>query len=296
MFQTNVTQTNNLTFGAIRADFLHNNFIVNSLVHANIYISLAAVFIAYLSNIVLDKSQDFFLCIASFSVMFLIYTANRFSDIVEDEINAPNRVNFIKRHGKIFLYGSLVLFIGSIIYGLFVQPMTALFMAFPILIGALYSFAGLKKFFLVKNLTVGLGWASLPMINASYYQTYSVSIICFAIFVGVTWLINSIIFDVKDIAGDKANGVITLPVRWGLKKTKLFCVMLNVCLLGFLATLLILNVLPAIFAILFLLNAHIFSYILLAKPTNNPLFYGLFVDGEFIAVTMVFGLVINFVN
>jgi 4-hydroxybenzoate polyprenyltransferase len=113
-------------------------------------------------------------------------------------------------------------------------------------------------------------------------------ILSFTFFVGVCWLINSTIFDIKDIAGDHAQNVKTLPVQIGLANTKLFCAILNVILVLFLSILVITNILPSLFVVMFFINAYIFAYIFLAKAKNNPLFYGIFVDGEFIAFTIIF--------
>lgn len=295
MLTTETIRENGIFNKRLNENFYQDSFWLNSLVSANLFISTAALFVSFFANLILDKPQNFFLNLSSFAVMFLIYTANRFSDIEEDEINSPKRVLFVKKHGRTFLFSSLVLFFGVLVYALLSNLLTAFFIVLPLTIGILYSFAGLKRFFLVKNLTVGCGWGILPLINASYYNVYSFEVLFYAVLCGAFWTINSTVFDIKDIVGDKSQNVVTMPVKFGPGKTKLFCFVLNLIMLLSLAFLLFNELLPSLFLIFGVINFYLFIYIYLAKEKNNPWFYGILVDGEFVFVGLLFVLT-NFLS
>lgn len=269
---------------------MHKQFLEN-LVHSNLYISCAAVAVSYATNILLEKPQTLILALMPFSIMFFIYMANRFSDLQEDAINAPGRVVFVKRHGKSLLFASLVLFLTSAVLAFLHSFWTFCFVLLPVMLGILYSFAGLKKFFLVKNLVVGLGWGCLPLINAAYYGVCPFNLLCFAGFTTGAWIVNSTVFDIKDIQGDTTEGIATLPAKWGIQRTKTFCKACNFFLALFLLFLLLFKVFPPEFYVLFSISLCMHVYIYLAKPVQDPIFYGFFVDGEFILCAFLLFLV-----
>ncbi|MBC8053655.1 MAG: UbiA family prenyltransferase [Sphingobacteriaceae bacterium] len=267
---------------------MKNNFIINILVHSNVFIALLAFSISYIGNILIGKEPDIILMLIAFSVMFFIYTINRFSDLKEDIINAPNRVYFIYKYGKYLLTLSSIAFLSSIIYALLFHPVMAVFISLPVLIGIVYSFFGLKRIFLMKNVFVGLAWGILALINGAYYGVFSPQLIAFSIIVGVMMIINSTVFDLKDIEGDSFHNIITLPVKLGIGKTKMVCSMLNLSLVMFTAGLFYLNIFTGIIAVIFLMYGYIFLYIYFARPVNNSLFYGIFVDGELTFIALIF--------
>ncbi|MBC7912902.1 MAG: UbiA family prenyltransferase [Pyrinomonadaceae bacterium] len=266
---------------------MKNNFIIKILVHSNVFIALLAFSISYIANILIGKEPDLILMLIAFSVMFFIYTINRFSDLKEDEINAPNRVNFIYKYGKYLLSVSSLAFISSILYAVVYRPAMAIYIFLPVLIGIIYSFFGLKRIFLMKNVFVGMAWGILALINGAYYEAFSPQLISFSIIVGVMMIINSTVFDLKDIEGDSFHNITTLPVKLGIGKTKIVCSMLNLSLVMFTAGLFYLHIFSGIISVIFLLYVYIFLYIYFAKPVNNPLFYGIFVDGELTFIALI---------
>lgn len=270
-----------------------NSLLIKILVHANVFIALLALSISYIANILIGKETDIPLLLIAFSVMFFIYTINRFSDLKEDEINVPHRVDFIYKYGKYLLAASGTAFVSSILYAITFRPVMIVFICLPVLIGIVYSFLGLKRIFLMKNLCVGLAWGILALINGSYYGIYSPALISFSIIVGVMMIINSTVFDLKDIEGDSSHNIITLPVKLGVGKTKLVCSLINLFLVMFTAALFYLNIFTGLISLIFLMYVYIFLYIYFARPVNNPLFYGIIVDGELTFVAIILMLLRN---
>ncbi|MBT9549047.1 MAG: UbiA family prenyltransferase [Candidatus Sericytochromatia bacterium] len=256
-----------------------NSFIVNAMVHGNIFISFSAMSIAYLTSSLLNKNLSFQLALACFSIMFLVYTSNRFSDLKEDEINSPNRVYFVRKIGFLFLIISILLFFLSVFLIWPYSKVASILMFFPLIIGLLYNFSGLKKVILIKNLTVGLGWGVLPLVAGAFYQTYDNSIFIFSLFVGFVWIVNSTIFDLKDIPGDSEQGIITIPVKFGEKWTKIFCHFINFILFFMIF---VFGYQHFLFFTLITMLIYVCIYIHFAKTRNNTYYYGIFVDGEFV--------------
>lgn len=106
--------------------------------------------------------------------------------------------------------------------------------------GAFYSIKisnfRLKDIVGIKNITIALSWAVigtfLPL-AVSFHSFILISLIFYFFFIRV--FIGSIVFDVRDIEGDRISGVRTIPVAFGEHKTKIFLLILNSTLIPWLA-------------------------------------------------------------
>ena len=83
----------------------------------------------------------------------------------------------------------------------------------------------------IKNISVALSWAVVGAfipISVSYRNVIQIILIFYFIFIKL--FINSTLFDVRDIKGDRMNGVRTIPVYLGLMKTRKLLIIFNTTL------------------------------------------------------------------
>jgi 4-hydroxybenzoate polyprenyltransferase len=92
----------------------------------------------------------------------------------------------------------------------------------PFFVGVLYSRGiplGNRKIKLkggsgIKNIVIGITWGgTIGLVIASTGQIAAAMVIC--IYFGLKLFINSTIFDLKDMEGDLAAGIRTLPISLG---------------------------------------------------------------------------------
>jgi 4-hydroxybenzoate polyprenyltransferase len=178
----------------------------------------------YLAFLLADIVPNFLLVIASSLIIYATYTLDRSLDNKEDEINhkeftGASKITGLAASGIAILIGISIFFSKQ----LFSPPV------FPFIVGILYSRGiplGNKKIKLkagsgIKNLVIGLTWGgTLGLVIASTGQITAALVI--GLYFGMKLFINSTIFDLKDVKGDLAAGIRTLPVLLGEKKLKLF--------------------------------------------------------------------------
>jgi 4-hydroxybenzoate polyprenyltransferase len=156
----------------------------------------------------------------------------------EDVINNPERASIIRKIEPFLKFFVTISFMLSLILGFQENIMTLIILIFPLFIGVLYSvklsrnIPRLKDITGVKNISIGLSWAVvaafLPVIYLKEIKKELI-ILVFG-FVFLKFFINSVLFDVRDIEGDRMNGIRTLPVFLGRNKTKDLLLFLNTIL------------------------------------------------------------------
>jgi 4-hydroxybenzoate polyprenyltransferase len=248
-------------------------------VYSNLFcaLSFSTAFSAAIM-ILLRVPVDGRLLFITFSGSMLIYSLNRHMDREEDQISLPERSDFSRRHGWHLIAMSIPLFGISLILAALQSSAVLLVVSLPLVIGVLYSVFRIKRIFLLKNLAVSLALSAILLLVVVIYRPNpSLWLPLFGIFV-LTSLVNTIVFDIKDISGDACVGNRTLPVTLGIRKTQGFSFLL-------LAIMVLLS-LPLIqtdrvfwaLAPYFLYKG---MYIASIPVGNSPWwYYGLIVDGE----------------
>jgi len=155
------------------------------------------------------------LCIAAAG-----YIINDYFDVKIDRVNKPHEViigRYIKRRWAIVLHQSLSLL--GILLGFLVHWKVLVINA--IAVGLLWLYAErFKRQAFVGNLVVsGLTGAALVVL-AVYYDHHDKILNIYAVFAFFISLIREIIKDMEDVRGDKKFGCQTLPILWGIPKTK----------------------------------------------------------------------------
>jgi len=157
------------------------------------------------------------------------YTINDYYDIKIDYINKPGKVvvgKDLKRRVAMALHigfntiGTLIGFIVSIYVGI-IDVVAAFFLW-------LYS-NRLKQLPFVGNLTVSILTAASIAIVAVYYQSNQYLIFTYSLFAFAISVIREIIKDIEDIKGDQNFGLRTLPIYWGIRRTKQLLYSLILC-------------------------------------------------------------------
>ncbi len=183
------------------------------------------------------------LILATFFSITGVYGLNKLTDIKEDAINSPERARYIKGKEKIFSLFLLFSFALSLLLGTLQDWLCVPILLFPLFTGVIYSvrvlpnLPRLKDITGTKNLAIALTWSVcstfLPAICIP--KNYFTLIVFIFYFFFTKSCINSLLFDIRDIEGDKISGVITIPVVFGRQKTKNLLLILNSTLIPWLA-------------------------------------------------------------
>ncbi|MFT4031851.1 MAG: geranylgeranylglycerol-phosphate geranylgeranyltransferase [Siphonobacter sp.] len=148
------------------------------------------------------------------------YIINDYYDIKIDLINKPQEViigRYLKRRWAMGI--NLFLNFTGITLGLFIDRKVFLLNALAVFFLWLYS-NHLKRLPFWGNLMVSLLTALSLGVLALHYQQHEREVYIYAIFAFSISLIREIIKDMEDVHGDASFGCQTLPILWGLRRTK----------------------------------------------------------------------------
>lgn len=176
-----------------------------------------------------DKSALYVLADFRFFVMVLStviiaaagYYINDYYDIKIDLINKPDRVivgKSISRRPVMFAHTALNAL------GIMLASFVSLWLGLINLICAflLWWYSNLlKRLPFWGNLTVALLTGFTLLVLMVYYRSVDLIVIIYAFFAFGITLIREIIKDIEDVRGDASHGGHTLPVVYGIRRTKL---------------------------------------------------------------------------
>jgi 4-hydroxybenzoate polyprenyltransferase len=203
------------------------------------------------------------------------YIINDYFDIKIDLINKPQRVvigRYLKRRVAIGTH-QLLNIVGCLI-GLYLSRWVFVIDVVSVSLLWFYS-ANFKRQPLIGNVVISLLTALSFIVLAVYYRQNAQMLLIYAVFSFGISLIREIIKDMQDIRGDARFGCRTLPIVWGLRRTKY---LLYVLIASFVATLFLIadslnnQRLTIIFALL-LLPLAFFTYRLVLADTRRDFGY-----------------------
>ncbi|MFT4883559.1 MAG: 4-hydroxybenzoate polyprenyltransferase [Natronomonas sp.] len=262
------------------------------LVHSNLLISTAATSVAVTTIVLVGRSPDPVPLFIVFSATFFVYSVNRATDIEEDELNVPERAAFTRSYGKICLAAGVVLYTLAVGVAIVRGLPKAGFLVLPVAAAVLYSLARLKRVLLVKNLLVGIAWGTIPLGVGVYYDTLlTVEVLALASFFTIMLTVAAAIFDIKDIHGDRAAGIRTVPIAFGIRATQVAAAATTIAVTVGVLVAVFWGVLPGKFLVLLGFLGYVLAYIPFATPERGPLFYGFIVDGEHVFLMVLVLLV-----
>jgi 4-hydroxybenzoate polyprenyltransferase len=258
------------------------------LVHSNVFISAAAASVAVTTMLLADLGLRPGPPFIVFAVTMFVYSANSLLDLAADERNVPTRTAFTRRYGRCCLAVGIALYLAAVALALALEVPGVWALAIPVVVTVLYSWVGLQRVLLVKNLLVGVSWGLIPVGVGVYTGSPWHPVIWF-LFGWVTCVLTvaAAVFDIKDIDGDRAAGIRTVPIRYGPKTTRRLAQAANVALALAVVGAVVAGVVAPVFCSLLALHCYVGAYIPFATPEREPLFYGFVVDGEHLVLLLV---------
>ncbi|MCZ8353808.1 MAG: geranylgeranylglycerol-phosphate geranylgeranyltransferase [Cyclobacteriaceae bacterium] len=200
--------------------------------------------------------QTFSLWLLSSSTIIIAaagYIINDYYDIKIDYINKPERVVI----GKIIPRRFAILFhtlfsVSGIAIGFYLSWQIGVIHFFSAFMLWLYS-NSLKRLPLIGNVVIAFLTSLSVFIIAVYYKTNFNLILIYALFAFFISLVREVVKDMEDLKGDITFGCKTLPILWGIRKTKFF---LYTVLVVFVLIVLVLDsyftILPSVYFMSFL--------------------------------------------
>lgn len=184
---------------------------------------LATIFLVGYPDIHLDNVKDIRLFLLSLSTGLIAaagYIINDYYDIKIDYVNKPHKVvvgKFVKR--RVVIASHAILNALGILIGFYLG----------LSVGIINFLAGfllwwysnrLKRLPFIGNVVVAFMTALSILIIAVYFKKNIELITIYAIFAFSINLVREIIKDMEDLRGDMRFGSRSLPIIWGLRKTK----------------------------------------------------------------------------
>lgn len=170
---------------------------------------------------VLTDKGFFLLVSATVMITAAGYLINDYYDVKIDFVNKPKRVVVGKKLKRRWvLVGHSALNFGAIGLGTFLDWNIGAVMFGAAFLLWLYS-NQLKRMPLLGNLAVAALTGVTLVLVAEYFQERAYIIACYAVFAAFITLIREIIKDVEDRKGDERFGCRTIPIVFGVAKTKI---------------------------------------------------------------------------
>lgn len=257
-------------------------------VHGNLVVSLAATSVAATTAVLVDAPLDPLALFVVFAATLFVYSADRVADADVDAANLPGRAAFARRHGRTLVAASTLLYVTVVALAAARGVRYVEFLALPFVAVGVYSGLRAKRVFLAKNLLVGGAWAAVPLgVGAHTRRLDDPRVWLLAAWVGAVITVAAVVFDVKDVPGDRAAGIDTIPVRHGPAAARRVAAVANAALALAVGTVVAAGLLPSRFLVLLALHVHVAAYVPFATPDRTALFYGLVVDSEHVVLALV---------
>ena len=213
---------------------------VSLLTISSVFIAITGFLLPYFSFLLYEVKVNFNLLLASSLLTFAVYNLNKLTDLKEDSVNVPERAGFIEKNKHCVIWAAIVSYIAALSLSFLQNPFAIFIILFPFCTGIVYSIKissfRLKDITGIKNITIALSWTVigtfLPL--AISFRDFIVILLIFYFFF-IKCFLNAVLFDVRDIEGDRMSGVKTIPVVFGREKTKNLLLILNSTLIPWLA-------------------------------------------------------------
>lgn len=175
-------------------------------------------------NNIMEVFLDYQLAFIVLSTLFIAasgYIINDYYDIKIDLVNKPHRVvigRYIKRRWAMVI--NQIFNVAGLLLGLLVGKKVFLVNLLAVFCLWLYS-NQLKRLPFWGNLMIAILTGFSLLVLAVHYPGHQREVWIYAIFSFEITLIREIIKDMEDLKGDEKHGCKTLPIIWGIARTKL---------------------------------------------------------------------------
>ncbi|MCX8150447.1 MAG: UbiA family prenyltransferase [Candidatus Bathyarchaeota archaeon] len=266
--------------------------IKNFAIIAPFYLALNGCFVVVAGFLFYGENFDFLVLLAAFLATYSVYSLNKATDKVEDEIN---QTGLDTKSTKFFTWSAFTATTISLAIGLMISPSVVVVLLTPMLVGLVYSvklsknIPRIKEIPGVKSVSVALCWAFTGSILPAVTQPIlweKVFLVFLYIFINI--LVNTILFDVLDMKGDLKSGVKTIPHLLGHRKTKRFLLSMNSSVFLWITYCVFrgyfLNYIPALLFGVFYVYFLLFYFLKNRQLRSRA---GLMIDGEWIPITLL---------
>ena len=169
----------------------------------------------------LNDVNLFFLSLSTVLIAAGGYIINDYYDVKIDYINKPDRVvigkSITRRYAILF---HIALSVAGIVIGFYLSWKIGGVNVLSVFLLWLYSNT-LKRLPFVGNLTVAFLTGLAVIIVDLFYGKDNSLVLIYALFAFFMTLVREVIKDMEDLKGDNSFGCKTLPIVWGIRKTKI---------------------------------------------------------------------------
>lgn len=264
---------------------------------SSLWIAGLGFFKTLIGYFLLGLNPNPMVCMAVFLISFSVYSLDKIADIESDVINMPERKNFLYSKRKLVFYCSIAAYLAAVALTFMDNPIALPLVFLPFVANAFYGtkllpwIPRLKDIPVMKNVIVATTWALittlLPGAHINGWPIIQIGLVFY--FLLVKTFIDTVLYDIRDVSGDRAAGVRTMPVLLGERQTVGILLALNSTLLPWLAF-----ADNAVRPLAFILTIYGYAYILYLRKRRNPLALDILVEGEWMMATillMLFGMV-----
>ena len=273
---------------------------VEYLVYSSVYLSFAAGAMVFISSILHQVPFSLIVSALGMLITYSIYNLNRKTDESEDAINHAHRYAFTKKYNKILYLSGIGAYLFALVLSGFYGISVILVSSIPLFTGLIYSMPLLPKRFgyrrlkeipVLKSLLVAFAWALPPALLPVYISGATPSLVTLAVILFFFSLvfINTVLFDIRDLEGDRAAGVRTIPVLLGITRTKTLLTLVNITLgISVLSLLLLSHISPVYICLIVIGMIYAQAYILLFHTiSTGNLRCDVIADGQFIVIGLL---------
>ena len=259
---------------------------------SSIFVSANCLFATYFSYLLFETEPNFKLLFAVFCITFTVYNLNKLTDKKEDLVNLPERMSYIQDE-ELLIFVMLISWFMAILLSFSVNFLIIPLILFPFIAGILYSIQIHPKIPRFKDITglksfiVAISWvAVVSFIPSIYLQNVNIKITLISYLIFIKLFVNAVVFDIRDIEGDRENNIKTIPVVMGLSKTKKLLFAIHSTLIPWLAVSLYLGFFTRYLPVLIFCIIYGYWYIHYFCTTQKiPKFAtDILVDGEWILI------------
>lgn len=202
------------------------------LAYANIIIALNGLGFGVMACLLVGAHPTPSVVLPAFTNIFAAYTFDKCARLdPQDELNDPERTAFIKRfRWPLVVAATVGLVVGAVLswragalgLALYFSPFIGAILYTSPVVPTAKGFRKIKEITGLKSVWVALCWGLgsgwLPVLLAGGSSTTGVDIVI--AWTTVRMFINTVYFDMGDVAGDRMEGVATIPVRFGFHTTR----------------------------------------------------------------------------
>ena len=213
------------------------------------------------------------LLLVTYLIFYPIYLYDYTQGANDDVLTNSARANYLSGNKKAYFVIAGSFAVLTMLFIHFSNSITMLLGFAVLVLGLLYSsyFKKLtKKIIAFKNLFVSAVWALLVLFFFFYYSVpITAAALIMAGFVFTRMVAIQILFDVRDVDGDRKNGLLTIPVVMGNHKEFGLLKCLNIASIALLSFAVYFHILPLISLSFVPVMFYAFSYIRKVKSSMN---------------------------